>query len=78
MATGTQLEKSTPAIPGQPQWTDRLAGLLGRGRVSWAAMRPAERGWAAVAAVLLAAMAGGLLWYALRTDWRTLYANLDP
>jgi len=41
-------------------------------------MRSAERGWAAVAAVLLAAMAGGLLWYALRTDWRTLYANLDP
>jgi flagellar M-ring protein FliF len=41
-------------------------------------MRPAERGWAAVAAVLLGALAGGLLWYALRTDWRTLYTNLDP
>jgi flagellar M-ring protein FliF len=41
-------------------------------------MRPAERSWAAVAAVLLVALAGGLLWYALRTDWRTLYANLDP
>jgi flagellar M-ring protein FliF len=41
-------------------------------------MRPAERGWAAVAAVLLGALAGGLLWYALRTDWRTLYSNLDP
>jgi len=78
MATGTQLERSAPPPPGQPRWTDRLAGLWGRGRVSWTAMRPAERSWAAVAAVLLVALAGGLLWYALRTDWRTLYANLDP
>jgi flagellar M-ring protein FliF len=78
MATATQLQKSTPATPGQPQLTDRLAGLWGRGRVRWAAMQPAERGWALVAALLLAALAGGLLWYALRTDWRTLYADLDP
>ena len=78
MATATQLQKSTPAMPGQPQLTDRLAGLWGRGRVRWAAMQPAERGWALVAALLLAALAGGLLWYALRTDWRTLYADLDP
>jgi flagellar M-ring protein FliF len=27
---------------------------------------------------LLAVLSGGLLWYALRTDWRTLYVNLDP
>jgi flagellar M-ring protein FliF len=30
------------------------------------------------AGVLLAALLGGLLWYGLRTDWRTLYAGLDP
>jgi flagellar M-ring protein FliF len=78
MATATQLQKSSPATPGQLQLTDRLAGLWGRGRVHWAAMQPAERGWALVAALLLAALAGGLLWYALRTDWRTLYADLDP
>ena len=78
MATATQLQKSTPATPGQPQLTDRLAGLWGRGRVRWAAMQPAERGWALVTALLLTALAGGLLWYALRTDWRTLYADLDP
>ena len=77
MATGTQLEKSAPATPGQPQWTDRLAGLWGRGRVGWARMQPAERSWALVAVVLLGALVGGLLWYALRTDWRTLYTNLD-
>ena len=28
--------------------------------------------------MLLVAMTGGLLWYALRPDWRTLYADLDP
>ena len=78
MATGIQLEKSAPANPGQPQWTDRLAGLWARGRVSWARMQPAERGWALTAALLLAALCGGLLWYALRPDWRILYAGLDP
>jgi len=78
MATETQLEKSAPAKPGQPQLTDRLAGLWGRGRVRWSAMQPGQRGWAVAAAILLAALVGGLLWYALRTDWRTLYADLDP
>ena len=51
MATGTQLEKSAPATPGQPQLTDRLAGLWGRARVRWAGMQPAQRGWAVVAAL---------------------------
>jgi len=78
MASGTQLEKSAPPAPGQPQWTDRLAGAWGRGRVSWAAMQPAQRIWALVAAVLIAILAAFLLWNALRTDWRILYANLDP
>jgi flagellar M-ring protein FliF len=77
MATQTQLEKSTPAMPGQPQLVDRLAGLWGRGRVRWAGMQPAQRGWAMVTAGLLAALVGGLAWYGLRTDWRTLYADLD-
>ena len=78
MATGTQLEKSAPATPGQPQLADRLAGLWGLGRVRWAQMPPAQRGWALVAAGLVVALVGGLLWYGLRTDWRTLYADLDP
>jgi flagellar M-ring protein FliF len=41
-------------------------------------MQPAERGWAFVASLLLAGLVGGLLWYALRPDWRILYADLDP
>jgi len=78
MATGSQLEKSAPATPGQPQITDRLAGLWARGRVRWAAMQPSQRGWTVVATILIATLAGGLLWYALRTDWRTLYTDLEP
>jgi flagellar M-ring protein FliF len=83
MATGTQMEKSAPAAhaqpqPGQPQLTDRLAGLWGRARVRWGEMHPAQRGWAMVAAVLLVALVGGLFWYGMRTDWRVLYADMDP
>jgi flagellar M-ring protein FliF len=78
MATGTQLEKRAPAMPGQPRLADRFAGLWGRGRVRWAEMQPAQRGWTLVASGLLVALIGGLLWYGLRTDWRTLYADMDP
>jgi flagellar M-ring protein FliF len=78
MATGTQLEKRAPAVPGQPSLADRFAGLWGRGRVRWAEMQPAQRGWTLVALGLLVALIGGLFWYGLRTDWRTLYADMDP
>jgi flagellar M-ring protein FliF len=46
--------------------------------VRWATMQPAQRRWALAWAALLAGLMGGLLWYGLRTDWRTLYADLDP
>ena len=77
MASGTQLEKSAPAMPGQPQLTDRLAGVWGRARVRWGEMHPAQRGWAVGTALLLIALVGGLFWYGLRTDWRVLYADMD-
>ena len=78
MATGTQLQKSAQATPGQPQLTDRIAGMWGRTRVYWAQMHPAQRGWTVVLILLLAGLIGGLFWYGLRTDWRTLYANMEP
>lgn len=78
MATGTQLEKNAPGTPGQVQLTDRLSAVWTRGRVRWAGMSPTQRNWALAAAGLLAALLAGLLWYGLRTDWRTLYANMDP
>ena len=78
MATGTQLEKSPPAMPGKVQMGGRWAGLWGMVRVRWAQMAAAERGWVVIAALLLMALAGGLAWYAMRPDWRTLYVDLDP
>jgi len=36
-----------------------------------------QRGWTVALVLLLGTLTGGLLWYGLRTDWRTLYVNLD-
>lgn len=77
MATGTQLEKTPPAL-GQVQKGGRLSGLLGLVWVRWVQMTPAERGWVMVAAVMLGALLGGLAWYGLSPDWRTLYSGLEP
>jgi len=76
MATGTQLERSPAASGGALE--ERVAGLWGRAQLQWAAMTPLQRLWAGVAGGLLVAMVGGLIWYAARTDWKTLYADLDP
>ena len=78
MATGTQLEKSPPGLPGKLAQSGRWQGLWGMARVRWAQMAAEQRAWVMVAAFLLLGVSGGLAWYALRTDWRTLYVNLDP
>jgi flagellar M-ring protein FliF len=78
MATGTQLEKSPPAMPGRVQAGGRWAGLWGLMRVRWAGMAATQRGWVLVAALLLVGMIAGLAWYAMSPDWRTLYMNLEP
>jgi flagellar M-ring protein FliF len=78
MATGTQLEMSAqPGGNGRPQWVERLETLWTRARVRWAELEPKRRAWTIAAVVLLAAVAGALAWYALRTDWRVLYTGLD-
>jgi flagellar M-ring protein FliF len=78
MAAATQLEKTAPAAPGQPQWAGRMAGLAGRARAGWAAMRPSQRLGTLAGGALLAALAAAVAWFGLGTDWRTLYAGLDP
>jgi len=78
MATGTQLEKSPPAVRGQIQSGGRWAAIWGMARVRWAQMAAAQRGWTTAAALLLIGIIGGLAWYAMSPDWRTLYVNLDP
>ncbi len=65
-------------MPGQPQWTDRVAGAWGRARVLWARMAPAQRRGAMIGGVLVAALAGTVIWLMARPDWRTLYTGLDP
>ncbi len=77
MATGTQLEKTPPAV-GQLARGGKWSGLWGLLRVRWAGMAAAERGRLALAAALLVALLGGLAWYGMRPDWRTLYAGLEP
>jgi flagellar M-ring protein FliF len=78
MATGTQLEKTATGVPVQAGFAGRLGALGTRARIRWAELRPSQRLWAGVAAGMVTALLGGLLWYGLRTDWRTLYADLDP
>jgi flagellar M-ring protein FliF len=77
MATGAQLEKSEPGVSGNLPLPGGLATLWVRGRVLWASMQPSQRAWTVVSAVLLGGLLGGTLWFMLRPDWRTLYANLD-
>src|SRR5208283_1465380 len=77
MAIGTQLEKSPPAPPVRVQPGGRASGLLGLAQVRWAQMSAAGRSRVVTATLLLAAVAGGLVWLWMRTDWRILYVNMD-
>ena len=49
-----------------------------KGAAHWAQLPPRQRSWAMVGVALLAATLGAMVWYGTRTDWRTLYAGLDP
>jgi len=79
MATpSTQLEKAPDAAGAAGQITSDLSTLWTRSKLRWAAMQPRQRHAAIISAVLLGALLVGLAWYGLRTDWRTLYAGMEP
>lgn len=78
MATATQLEKTPPPLPMQGGWQNRMLGLWGMARVRWAGLPPKKRALTVSAIGLLALATAFLLWYTLRTDWRTLYTGMDP
>ena len=77
MTTATQIEK-TNAVAASAEYSGSLSVLWSRIQTQWAAMSPGRRRWSAIAGLLLGGLAVGLFWYGMRTDWRTLYANLDP
>lgn len=73
----TQLEKRPPAIGGGPLPAGLMA-MATRARLAWVSMNPRQRTWSGVSAIILAGLLGGLFWFWLRPDWRTLYSGLDP
>lgn len=76
--TETQLAKSGATAGGQGALPAGLSALWTRARVHWAGMSGGQRNGSLVSAALLAMLLGGMLWFGLRTDWRTLYGGLEP
>jgi len=77
MATGAQLEKTNLNQPLPQGVAAKLSALWTMGKIRWVALQPKQRTGLVVAAGLLGVLTAGLLWYALRTDWRTLYTGLE-
>ncbi|HEU5351203.1 MAG TPA: flagellar basal-body MS-ring/collar protein FliF [Terracidiphilus sp.] len=77
MATpATQIERG--AVPGGAGLGNTASAAWTRARGAWGAMPAVQRGWSVATGLILAALVGGIFWYALRTDWRTLYAGMEP
>jgi flagellar M-ring protein FliF len=55
-----------------------LGEYWGKGTAHWEKLPSRQRSWAMIGAVLLTATLAAMVWYGTRTDWRTLYAGLDP
>jgi flagellar M-ring protein FliF len=77
MATQTQLEKAPPAL-GQVLNGGPWSGLWSLAWMRWTQLAPAQRSWVMVAALMIGTLLGGLFWYGLSPDWRTLYSGLEP
>jgi flagellar M-ring protein FliF len=71
-------DSSSAGSGGNSVGLDRFGEFWGRGSSRWEALEPRQRQWTTVAVALVVATVIGLVWYATRTDWKTLYAGLDP
>lgn len=69
-----KLEKSQTALTVQ----QRAEALATEAASRFRALDSGRRNRLLAAAAIVVACFAGLLWYASRTDWRTLYAGLDP
>ena len=56
----------------------RFGLMLERTSLAWRGLERRQQSWLLVGAALLIGSASALFWYGTRTDWRTLYAGLDP
>lgn len=63
--------------PGAAGWDQRAAAIARETAARFRALDPARRKRLLVSAGLLAACLIGLMWYASRPDWQTLYGGLD-
>jgi flagellar M-ring protein FliF len=57
---------------------ERTASLLSAARTRLGLLEPAQLRWLAGAAAFAVLCVAAIAWYAMRTDWRTLYAGLEP
>lgn len=64
--------------PNSGTLRDRTVTLVRNLATNFQELDPVRKKWVAVIAMLLLGSAIGLIWYGSRTDWRTLYAGLDP
>ena len=92
MAAGTQIDKGAPGPDSGRAVGTVATGRLtttaaGLGPVGyywqqfsgvWNSLGPRQRSWTTIGAALLVATVISLIWFATKTDWRTLYAGLDP
>lgn len=75
MAETQQLDKTpAAAVP----LGARAKTLLGNATAAYGRLNPKQRSMGAIIAAVTVALLMSLIWYATRTDWRTLYAGLDP
>ena len=66
------------AIPDNESLRGRATAVARDLAANFQAMQPGRKKWLIGTAIFVLASAVGLIWYGTRTDWRTLYAGLDP